>query len=99
MDDLSSLSYISSSSDFVNTPEPEAINKNDQNDISTLKRVLSIIEDRKKFYKSTDSLVYGNTLTVENQLIINHQHCILLQELDGLILDAINKVKELENGR
>lgn len=95
-DELSSLGYTSSAPDFDLAPKAE-VNVQDQADLPTLQKIFKLLQDRKKYYSSTDSLQYGVDLTVEQQLILNRRQQLLIQELESMIFSAVNKVKERDD--
>lgn len=98
-DQLNELGYASSAPDLINFDPPVTVKPEDENDITTIERMFNLLEVRDKFYDSHSAIVYGETITVENQLIINHQHRLLIQELRSLLQATIIKVKEKNYGR
>lgn len=90
------LSYVSSQPLLVGQ---ETAKPQDQADLSTLEQVLKLLHDRRAFYESVDSLTLDEkTLTIKQQLAINKKVLIHLQEIEGLVTNTINKVREIQNG-
>jgi len=98
-EELNGLGYNSSAPDFAAIAPKAEVSDKDVADFSTLQRVASVLSSRKAFYNSNNAIVYGETLTVENQHIINHQHTLLIQELESLIIGAIKNVEEINRER
>ena len=91
------LGYISSASMLVET---ETVKAEDEADITTLERVLALLRDRQAYYQTIDSLSLADeVLTVTEQLAVNKKVLFHLQELQGLLIATITKVKEKQNGR
>lgn len=88
------LGYVSSSP-YLAT-EPVKIVKNEE-DLSALKAVLSLLDDRMKYYRAIDSLhTLDNSLSVEQRLAVSTAIVGHISELRSLITNAIEGV---ENGR
>lgn len=87
------LAYLSSAPLLVDTDDLTVVQ--DEEDLPTLAQVLKLIKDRKKYYRSIDSLDLSQTeFKLKQQAFINKQHILHLQELETMITSAINKVKE-----
>lgn len=96
-DELNGLGYVSSAPDLVQADEPHA---QDEADYSTLVAIFHLLQDRKKYYRSVDSLSLDDkTFTIEQQLAVNKKVLFHIQELQGTISSAIKKVKAKRDGR
>lgn len=101
-DELGVLGYVSSAPDFQ-IPEKAGPKVKDEADISTLENVFELIQNRKAYYASIDSLSLEedvvSVLDIEQQLAVNKKVVFHLQEIETLLLGTINQVREKLNGR
>lgn len=96
-DELNDLGYASSAPDLIQIDQPRP---KDEAEISTLEEVIALVHNRKQFFLSVDSLALEDKVfTVEQQLAINKRVLFHLQELEGMIISSIRKVREKNNGR
>lgn len=98
-DELSALGYTSSISELDILVEDDVVKPEDLDNLNTMQQVARLLKERQKHYQSISSLAYGENITVENQLIINHQMRHHIQELQSLIESTVTKAKEQLNGR
>jgi hypothetical protein len=96
-DELNQLGYASSAPDFDLAPKAE-VKAQDEADLPTLEKLFKVLQARKQYYKSTDSLTLGD-LSLDNQLIVNKRIQFHIEELEVLLTSTINKVKEKMNDR
>lgn len=92
------LGYVSSSPMLsVAREQPKPI---DEAEISTLEQAFNLLENRRAYYQSVDSLsLEDKTFTMEQQLAINRKVLFHVQELESLLQGTINKVREKLDGR
>lgn len=96
-DELNDLGYASSAPDLIQIDEPHP---KDEADISTLEEVLKLIQNRKAYFRSVDSLALEDkNFNVDQQLAINKRVLFHLQEIEGMVVSTIRKVRDKNNGR
>lgn len=99
IDDLNALGYTSSAPDFaVPRDGPKPI---DEEQISTLEKVMILLEDRKAGYMSVMAIdeTKEKSESIRTQIKDNKRMLFHISELQQLILSTINKVKEKQNER
>lgn len=97
IDDLNALGYVSSAPDLVQIDEPHP---QDEADYSTLAAVYYFLQQQKKLYASTESLILDDPiLTLEQQLVVNERMQIMIRQLQTKISSVIRKVRVKQNGR
>jgi len=87
------LAYVSSSP-LLDTA-PVEVSSVDEDNIDTLEAVFKVLKERKDFYQTILALEENSTtFTVKEQLAVNRRVVQVLGEVEGLVVTAINKVKE-----
>lgn len=95
--ELSDLGYVSSAPLLVDDEDETPLH--DEANLATLGEVLKLIRSRRRFYQTIDSLTDDKDgLALRSQLAVNKRMLIHLQELEGMVMKAINKVKERQDG-
>lgn len=90
------LGYTSSAPMLVGV---DTAKTQDVADISTLEQVFKLLEERRAYYVSVDSLtLQDDTFTIEEQLAINKKVLFHIQELEALIGSTVAKVRSTING-
>lgn len=94
-DELGVLGYNSSAPDLI---AREVVKPIDEEQVSTLERVLALLDSREVYYKTVDAISlepeHLKVFTAEQQLAMNKKMVFHVQELRGMIQTTINKVKE-----
>lgn len=92
-------SYVSSSPLLVGTDAPTA---QDEVDVPALEAIFKILAERKAYYNSNSAVSLDPELlkvfSAEAQIHLNQRQVLLIQELETLIANTLNKVKEKQNG-
>lgn len=91
------LNYVSSQPLFGGVDEPKPI---DEAELSTLEVVLDVLKNRQAYYESIASLSLDDkNFSIAEQLAINKRVLFHIQELEGLVMSTINKIREKQYGR
>jgi hypothetical protein len=94
-DELGVLGYNSSAPDLI---ARDVVKPIDEEQVSTLERVLTLLDNRAAYYGTVDSISlepdHLKVFTAEQQLAMNKKMVFHVQELKGMIQTTINKVKE-----
>lgn len=91
------LQYVSSSPLLIDASD---VLPQDEVDLPALEQVKELLNNRRTYYQSVDSLsLEDKTLSIEQQLSVHKKVLFHIQELETLIDSVITKVKEKQNGR
>lgn len=99
-DELNDLGYVSSAPDFSDIAPIDKAKSADINDLTTMEAVMQLLADRKAYYRSIDavSLDEKNDGKLREQIKDNKRMLFHIQELEGMLTTAINKVRSTFNG-
>lgn len=96
MFDGEDLDYVSSSDDAITVEDAaDGVSIKDENDLSTLERVLLVLDKRAKEYEFSVQRLNPKDprFTMDEQVEMNQEHAVLCKVLHKMIEDAISGVE------
>lgn len=87
------LDYVSSAPDILE-PKRE-VNPADESNLSTLERLVRLLDRQIEAYKTVDNLDLTDTVfSIEQQIAINKEVIVHLMDIRGLVQGTISDIKE-----